>query len=96
VKSKVKQATITLKGKSIVVKIEKSKVPSSRRVTSAYYTSSTTAMLSQSAATGYDIFEESHYIMDRLTTLVYTGGVWKVDKVSTTSRKVPANIWNLN
>jgi hypothetical protein len=147
---KVKQATITLKGKSIVVKIEKSRVPSSRRVTdarlkllsdklneaadssnkqiqsnfksyltnrfidtlisnkdlllpkktpfdapvtSAYYTSSTTAMLSQSAATGYDIFEESHYILDRLTTLVYTGGVWKVDKVSTTSRKVPLNLW---
>ncbi|MGO4695395.1 copper amine oxidase N-terminal domain-containing protein [Paenibacillus sp. 2TAB26] len=57
-------------------------------ITSVYYTSKTTASLTQSIIFGNGLTAEDHYVSDRTSYFVYTGGVWKVDSVKFTFRTI--------
>jgi len=59
-------------------------------ITSVEYTSKTTATLSQSVIIANGLTAEDQYVEDRTAQLVYTGGVWKVDRVNYTIRVIPA------
>ncbi|MFF2019933.1 hypothetical protein [Paenibacillus sp. NPDC058177] len=59
-------------------------------ITSLEYTSRTKATLSQSIIIGNGLAAEDQYIEDRIAQLVYTGGVWKVDRVDYAIRVLPA------
>ncbi|MBT2292833.1 copper amine oxidase N-terminal domain-containing protein [Paenibacillus albidus] len=58
-------------------------------ITSVEYTSKTTATLSESVIVANGLTAEDQYVEDRTAYLVYTGGVWKVDRVSHTIRVIP-------
>lgn len=62
---------------------------------STYYTSKTTASFTQSIVVGSDIYADGRelYVVDRLTKLIYTDGVWKVDNVRYSLRSGFPNIW---
>ncbi|MEC0124929.1 copper amine oxidase N-terminal domain-containing protein [Paenibacillus pabuli] len=57
--------------------------------TTVYYTSSTTAMLSQSFVIGNTLTGDSHYVNDRNIELVYSNGVWKVNQLRFNLREIP-------
>ncbi|SLJ95279.1 MULTISPECIES: stalk domain-containing protein [unclassified Paenibacillus] len=57
--------------------------------TSVYYTSSTTATLSQSFVIGNTLTGDSHYVNDRNIELVYSNGVWKVNQLMFNLREIP-------
>lgn len=65
-------------------------------ITSIEYTSKTTATLSQSVIIANGLTAEDQYIEDRTAQLVYTGGVWKVDRVNYTTRVIPAGFGRYN
>lgn len=65
-------------------------------ITSVEYTSSTTATLSQSVIIANGLTAEDQYIEDRVAQLVYTKGVWKVDRVSYSIRVIPAGFGQYN
>ncbi|GAA0352672.1 copper amine oxidase N-terminal domain-containing protein [Bacillus horti] len=56
--------------------------------TSPNYVSSTTATFWQSFVPGNVLTGEYHYVSDRQVNLVYTGGVWKVDRVNYQLRQI--------
>ncbi|NUU76712.1 copper amine oxidase N-terminal domain-containing protein [Paenibacillus xylanilyticus] len=56
---------------------------------SVYYTSSTTGTLSQSYVLGNTLTGESHYVNDRNIELVYSEGVWKVNRIKFVFRMIP-------
>lgn len=58
-------------------------------ITTAYYTSKTTASLSQSIINGNDMTGQENYVTDRSSNFVFIDGVWKVDEVSFTFRSIP-------
>lgn len=65
-------------------------------ITSLEYTSKTTATLSQSVIIANGLTAEDQYVEDRTAQLVYTGGVWKVDRVNYTTRVIPAGFGRYN
>lgn len=65
-------------------------------ITSIEYTSKTTATLSQSVIIANGLTAEDQYIEDRTAQLVYTGGVWKVDRVNYAIRVIPAGFGRYN
>ena len=65
-------------------------------ITSIEYTSKTTATLSQSVIIANGLTAEDQYVEDRTAQLVYTGGVWKVDRVNYTTRVIPAGFGRYN
>ncbi|MCL6606259.1 MAG: copper amine oxidase N-terminal domain-containing protein [Paenibacillus sp.] len=65
-------------------------------ITSVEYTSKTTATLSQSIIIANGLTAEDQYVEDRTAQLVYTGGVWKVDRVNYTRRVIPAGFGQYN
>ncbi|WP_340009152.1 copper amine oxidase N-terminal domain-containing protein [Paenibacillus sp. FSL K6-0276] len=65
-------------------------------ITSVEYTSKTTATLSQSVIIANGLTAEDQYIEDRTAQLIYTGGVWKVDRVNYTRRVIPAGFGQYN
>ncbi|MFS0869337.1 copper amine oxidase N-terminal domain-containing protein [Paenibacillus xylanilyticus] len=56
---------------------------------SVNYTSSTTGTLSQSYVLGNSLTGESHYVNDRNIELVYSEGVWKVNRIKFVFRMIP-------
>lgn len=73
-----------VKNKGLQNKYQKQEAP----ITSVYYTSKTTASLTQSLIFGNGLTAEDHYVSDRTSYFVYTGGVWKVDSVKFAFRTI--------
>lgn len=59
------------------------------RVTTVNYTSKNTAILTQSTVLGPTLTGDRDYVEDRITNLIYTNGVWKVNSVDFKLRLIP-------
>lgn len=58
-------------------------------ITTVHYTSKNTAILTQSTVLGPTLTGDREYVEDRLSNLIYTNGIWKVNNVEFKLRLIP-------